>query len=90
MQSLAQFRQKFHFYTPRRRQKTTGILTFSGGIQMKHCFEMGKKQFSEIDTRVLNKAEAHSEPTRRSTMELFYKNCYRLKTVHHFCKKVSL
>ena len=26
----------FHFYTPQKRQKTKGFMTFSGGIEMEH------------------------------------------------------
>ena len=32
----------FHFYTPWKRQKTKGFLTFSGGIEMEHWHEMGQ------------------------------------------------
>ena len=31
----------FHFYTPIKRQKTKGSLTFSGGIEMKHWAKIG-------------------------------------------------
>ena len=31
----------FHFYTPWKRQKTKGIATFSGGLEMEHWFKMG-------------------------------------------------
>ena len=30
----------FHFYTPGKRQKTFGLLTFSRGIEMEHWAEM--------------------------------------------------
>ena len=35
------FTQMFHFYTPWKRQKTFGFLTFLGGIKMKHLGKMG-------------------------------------------------
>ena len=31
----------FHFYTPWKRQKTSGFLTFSGGIEMEHWRQNG-------------------------------------------------
>ena len=31
----------FHSYTPLKRQKTSGFLTFSGGIEMEYGREMG-------------------------------------------------
>ena len=31
----------FHFYTPGKRIKTKGFLTFSGGIEMEHWPKMG-------------------------------------------------
>ena len=31
----------FHFYTPWKRQKTKGFLTFSDGIKMEHWTDMG-------------------------------------------------
>ena len=32
--SLAYFKPMFHFYTPWKRQKTRGFVTFSGGIEL--------------------------------------------------------
>ena len=31
----------FPFYNPWKRQKTSGFLTISGGIEREHLFEMG-------------------------------------------------
>ena len=31
----------FYFYTPRKRQKTFGLLTFSEGTDIKHSAKMG-------------------------------------------------
>ena len=39
--SLIHFNLMFHFYTPRKRQKTLGFLAFSGGIEMEHWATMG-------------------------------------------------
>ena len=33
-----------HFYTPWKRQKSFGFLTFSGGIEMEYCTKMGQKE----------------------------------------------
>ena len=38
---LTHFRPVFPFYTPWKRQKTFGFLTFSGGIEREHWPEMG-------------------------------------------------
>ena len=38
---LTHFRPVSHFYTPRKRQKIKGFLTFSGGIEMLHWTKMG-------------------------------------------------
>ena len=38
---LTQFSPLFHFYTPRKCQKTPGILTLSGGIEMENLSKMG-------------------------------------------------
>ena len=38
---LTHFRSMFPFYTPWKRQKTFGFLTFSGGIESEHWPEMG-------------------------------------------------
>ena len=37
---LTHFNPMFHFYTPRKQQKNSGFLTFSGGKEMEHWFEM--------------------------------------------------
>ena len=39
--SLANFSPMSHFYTPWKRQKTYGFLTFSGDIEMWHWTKMG-------------------------------------------------
>ena len=39
--SLTHFSPVSHFYTPWKRQKTFGFLTFSGAIEMWHCTKMG-------------------------------------------------
>ena len=39
--NLTHFKQMFHFYTPRKYQKTIGFLAFSGGIKMKQWLELG-------------------------------------------------
>ena len=39
-QRLTQFSPVSHFYTPWKRQKTKGFLTFSGGIEMWHWTKM--------------------------------------------------
>ena len=36
----------FHFYTPWKRQKTSGILTFSGGIELEHWFKMDLRRLA--------------------------------------------
>ena len=36
------------FYTPWKRQKTSGFLTFSEGIERKHWPEMGEDLYSAI------------------------------------------
>ena len=38
---ITNFGSMFHLYTPWKRQKTFGFLTFSGGIEMEHWPEMG-------------------------------------------------
>ena len=38
---LTHFNSVSHFYTPWKRQKTKGFLTFSGGIEMWHWIKMG-------------------------------------------------
>ena len=38
---LILFSPMFHFYTPQKRQKTIGFLTFSGDIEIKHWGKMG-------------------------------------------------
>ena len=38
----------FPFYTPWKRQKTLGFLTFSGGIERKHWPEMDKEAFQNF------------------------------------------
>ena len=38
--TLPHFMPMFHFYTPWKRQKTKGFLTFSGGIEMEHWNEL--------------------------------------------------
>ena len=38
---LTHFSPVSHFYTPWKRQKTKGFLTFSGGIEMWHWAKMG-------------------------------------------------
>ena len=38
---LTHFNPMFHFYTPWKRQKIFGFLTFSGGIELKHWAKMG-------------------------------------------------
>ena len=38
---LIYFSPVSHFYTPLKRQKTKGLLTFSGGIEMWHWTKMG-------------------------------------------------
>ena len=38
---LTHFSPMSHFYTPWKRQKTIGFLTFSGGIEMGHWTKMG-------------------------------------------------
>ena len=39
--TLTHFRPMIHFYTPRKRQKTRGFLTFSRGLEIEHWSEMG-------------------------------------------------
>ena len=39
--TLTHFSPVSHFYNPWKRQKTTGFLTFSGGIEMWHWNKMG-------------------------------------------------
>ena len=34
-----------HFFTPWKRQKIFGFLTFSGGMEMKHWTEIGQHHF---------------------------------------------
>ena len=41
MFSLTHFSSVSHFYTPWKRQKTFGFLTFSGGMEMWHWTKMG-------------------------------------------------
>ena len=31
----------FHYYTPRKRQKTFGVETFLGGVKVEHWLKMG-------------------------------------------------
>ena len=38
---LTYFRPMFHFYTPWKRYKTKGFLTFSGGTEIDHWTKMG-------------------------------------------------
>ena len=40
---LTRFRSMFHFYTPRKYQKTIDFLMFLGDIEVKHWPEMGHK-----------------------------------------------
>ena len=37
---LTRFNAMFHFYTPRKREKTFGFLTVSGVIEMEHWAKM--------------------------------------------------
>ena len=39
--SLIHFRPIFHFYTPKKRQKTKGYLKFFGGIEVDHWAKVG-------------------------------------------------
>ena len=41
IQDLTRFKLMFHFFTPLKRQKTGGFLTFSGGIEMENWPETG-------------------------------------------------
>ena len=38
---LTQLQPMFHFYTPRKHQKTSGFLMFSGGTEVQHWLNMG-------------------------------------------------
>ena len=39
----------YHFWTPWKRQKTSGFLVFSGGTEMGHWLQMGQQQlYSEM------------------------------------------
>ena len=40
---ISHFSPVSHFYTPWKRQKNKGFLTFSGGIEMRHWTKMGYK-----------------------------------------------
>ena len=42
MNGLTHFSQLFHLYTPLKRQKTFGFLTFSGVIELEHWAKMVK------------------------------------------------
>ena len=39
---LIYFSPMSHFYTPLKRQKTIGCLTFSGGVEMLHWTKIGQ------------------------------------------------
>ena len=39
----------YHFYTPLKRQKTFGFLTFLGGIEMGHWAKMGYLKISQME-----------------------------------------
>ena len=41
LRTLTHFQPTFHFYTPRKYQKTYGFLMFSGGIEVEHWLKMG-------------------------------------------------
>ena len=41
-----------HFYTPWKRQKTKGFLTFSGGIEMRHWREKGQQKTKNLDLTI--------------------------------------
>ena len=38
--SLTHFQPMFHFYTPRKHQKISGFLMFSGDIEVEHWLKM--------------------------------------------------
>ena len=38
---LTHFQPMFHFYTPRKHQKTSGFLMFSRAIEVEHWLKMG-------------------------------------------------
>ena len=44
------FSPMFHFYTPRKYQKTKGFPTFSGAIEMKHWTKMSLDLYKLEDT----------------------------------------
>ena len=44
---LIHFSPMSHFYTPWKRQKIYGFLTFSGGIEMWHWINMGLREFMQ-------------------------------------------
>ena len=39
--AVTHFQPMFHFYIPRKHQKTSGFLMFSGGIEVEHWLKMG-------------------------------------------------
>ena len=41
LNTLTHFSPMPYFYSPRKRQKAIGFLTFSGGIEMRHWTKMG-------------------------------------------------
>ena len=41
--TLNHFQPMFHFYTPRKHQKTSGFLIFSGGIEVEHWLKLGEE-----------------------------------------------
>ena len=60
MWTFIHFSSMSHFYTPWKRQKTIGFLTFSGGIEMWHWTKLGKS------------SENNCRPTKRRHSSAFY------------------
>ena len=62
----------FHFYTPWKRQKSRGFLTFSGGIEMEHCRLM---EFSKMKAAVLRNWDIWKKRHGTSNTDGFFGKC---------------
>ena len=69
----------FHFYTPWKRQKISGFLTFSGGTEIENWFEMD-----------YNCGFKTSNVTQKELSEMLYKSSYSSKFCNIHRKKLVL
>ena len=76
---LSYFKPMFHFYTPWKRQKISGFLTFSGGTEIENWLEMD-----------YNCGFKTSNVTQKELSEVLYKSSYSSKFCNIHRKKLVL